>query len=373
MSKKKTTIGFFTIGLLSYSGAAAQALKVANALKGYKVVFFNKEPTACKYCYKTVYHNNYKVINLPKWVPFRYFAIIYNIIKNHIRICHFHCFGIRNMFACLCAGCKIILKTTLMGDDDLDTQIGNKRRLLLRYVLSKIRYNVVLTKNLQRINQKYIQPEKVKVVYNGITVQEKPQAKEGAIFCSIGLVCPRKRTYNTIQYFISNYAGVYGAKLFIVGPNDTSTHLSEFSQEYYDTCIDFIACNKMESQVIFTGNLPLEKVFEICKQAKALIFLSAKEGFPNGILEAMSFNCVPLISPMDGVAEEMIVDGVHGYIIADETRHIPMDAIDRISRSEGAYKKVSADFSIRKTAAMLSELYAILLKKQYPLCITSFL
>jgi glycosyltransferase involved in cell wall biosynthesis len=353
----KKNIGFFTIGLLSYSGAAMQALKVANELNNYNVIFFNKESTAHLFCYKMRQHKGHKVITLPKFLPFRFFIIACHIIKFNIRICHFHCFGIRNMLPCLCLRCKIILKTTLMGEDDLDTQIGEKKRLLLRFILSRISYNVALTKNLQRINQKYLSYEKVKVVYNGIAVQNAPLPKEGNIFCSIGLVCPRKRTYYAIQYFSQNYAHLPNAKLYIIGPNDTLSGLSEFSQEYYDSCVDLVQRNKLQSQVIFTGSLPLPDVFKLCKQAKGTIFLSSKEGFPNGILEAMSFNCVPLISPMDGIAEEMIVDGIDGYIIENETRAIPLEEIDRISRSENAYKRVNKFFSIQTTATMLSELY----------------
>ncbi|MDR1406324.1 MAG: glycosyltransferase family 4 protein [Prevotellaceae bacterium] len=357
MLHTKKNIGFFTVGLLSYSGAALQALKVAGELEGYSVLFFNKEPAAHLFRYKTAQLGDHKVIVLPKFLPFRFFTIAGYIVKYGIRICHFHCFVIRNMLPCLLLGRKIILKTTLMGEDDLDTQIGDRRKLPLRFILSKISYNVVLTKNLQRINQKYLPREKVKVVYNGITVQDAPAPKEGNIFCSIGLVCPRKRTWHAIQYFSQHYARLPGARLYIIGPNDTSSGLSEFSQEYYDSCTDLVRRNNLQSQVIFTGKLPLPDVFKLCRQAKGTIFLSSKEGFPNGILEAMSFNCVPLISPMDGVAEEMIADGTDGYIIADETRGISIEDIDRISRSENAYKRVNRFFSIRTTAAMLSELY----------------
>ncbi|MDR2971152.1 MAG: glycosyltransferase family 4 protein [Bacteroidales bacterium] len=362
MNNKKN-IGFFTVGSLNYSGAALQAFKVASGLERYNVIFFSKDPSASKILSKSIFFRGHQVVILPQLLPCRFIIIAYFILKFRIRVCHFHGFSIRNMAPCLLLGCRLILKTTLLDEDDFETQLGSKKKYLLRFMLSKISYNVVLTKHLQEINQRYISPEKVKVIHNGIIAQKLPDTKTDNIFCYAGLVCPRKRTYNTIQYFADNYAYLPGAILYIIGPDSTSYNLSEFSQDYYDSCIDLINRNHIQSQVIFTGNIPFEEVLDIYRKAKVFIFLSLKEGLPNSVLEAMSFNCVPIISPMDGAAEEMIEDGVEGFILEDEKRVIPIEAINSILQSEKAYHKVNSCFSIQNTVAQLSELYDNLIKK----------
>ena len=353
----KKNIAFFTSGLLNYSGAATQALKVAKSLDKYNVFFFNKENTAPRFFSKSILYEKFQVITLQKFLPFRFITIIYFLLKFHVRTCHFHVFLIRNMVPCLLLGCRIILKTTLLSNDDFETQCGSKKKYFTRLILSKVSYNVVLTKNIQKINQQYITPEKVKVIYNGIKIQEMPAVKTENIFCYAGLVCPRKRTYNTILYFAEHYAHLPNAKLYIIGPYTTTVNLPEFSQQYYDSCMDLIDEFNIQSQVTFTGNIPIEEVFEIFQQAKALIFLSSKEGFPNTVLEAMSYNCVPIISHMDGVADELIVDGVDGFVLEDENRNITIEEIDRMSLSGEVYKKVNTYFTIQKTVEQLSELY----------------
>lgn len=42
----------------------------------------------------------------------------------------------------------------------------------------------------------------------------------------VGMVCPRKRTYETIKYYVDNYSKLKNSKLYIVGP--TGSELTEY-------------------------------------------------------------------------------------------------------------------------------------------------
>lgn len=259
---------------------------------------------------------------------------------------------------------KMILKTTLLGDDDFDT-FASKRSWKIRYFFIKHIYkNIVLSKILKEINSKYIDRSKIELIPNGVllakdcpTLEEKENA-----FCFAGLVCERKRTYESIKYFIDNYSHDITTKMYVVGPYRNVQNNREFSSEYVDKCFELIKNNNLENRVIFTDKISKEETQNIFRKSKALLFFSDKEGMPNVVLEAMAYNCVPIISEIGGVARELFEHQKHGFILGDDYEKVQMSDIEYLIRNKLPYLLAKKKYDIKIIAKRYIQLYGELCK-----------
>ena len=202
---------------------------------------------------------------------------------------------------------------------------------------------------IKEINSKYIESSKIELIPNGVLLAENCptlQEKENA-FCFVGLVCERKKTYESIKYFIDNYSqDEKTSKMYVVGPHKNIQNNHEFSNEYVNSCFELIKNNNLENRVIFTDRVSKEETQNIFKKCKALLFFSDKEGLPNVVLEAMANNCVPITSEMHGVIREIFEDKKQGYIFDDKFEKIDISLIDEIIENKVTYLHVSDRFGI---------------------------
>ena len=184
---------------------------------------------------------------------------------------------------------------------------------------------------IKDINSKYIDNSKIELIPNGVLMAENcPTLKEKEnAFCFVGLVCERKKTYESIKYFIDNYSQDITTKMYVVGPYKNMQNNHEFSDEYVNKCFELIKNNALENRVIFTDRVSKEETQNIFKKSKALLFFSDKEGMPNVVLEAMANNCVPITSEMDGVIREIFEDKKQGFILDGDFEKINISLIDR--------------------------------------------
>lgn len=75
----------------------------------------------------------------------------------------------------------------------------------------------------------------------------------------MGLVCERKKTYESIKYFIDNYSQDETSKMYVVGPYKNMQNNHEFSNEYVNSCFELIKNNNLEKRVIFTDRVSKEE------------------------------------------------------------------------------------------------------------------
>lgn len=348
-------IAYFVHNLDGYSGAAQQALLLAKNIQRNVLVFNNNNKAYKKY----TYNDGLEVIDLPRSIFLQFFILFFYSVKHKIKIYHFHgSFNIA-MFLGLLLNKKMILKTTLLGDDDFDT-FATKRGWKIRYFMIRHIYkNIVLSKKLKEINSKYIDESKIELIPNGVWLAENCptiQEKENA-FCFVGLVCERKRTLESINYFIDNYSQDETSKLYVVGPYRNIKNNNEFSDDYVNSCFELIKKNKLENRVIFTDRLTKEETQTVLKKCKALLFFSDKEGMPNVVLEAMANNCVPITSEMDGVTREIFDDKKQGFILDSTFVKVDIESIDQIIESRAAFKKIRDGFSINSISNKYIHIY----------------
>ncbi|TRZ44983.1 glycosyltransferase [Robertkochia solimangrovi] len=103
-----------------------------------------------------------------------------------------------------------------------------------------------------------------------------------------------------------------------------------------------------EKSVVFHGLLSNDKVIEIMKMSKVLLFPSLSEGLPNVLVEAMKAGCVPISHDLPSGVHDLIDHGVTGYIVN-------IGAIDEFSAYAESLllnQNIREDISVRTSSKM---------------------
>jgi glycosyltransferase involved in cell wall biosynthesis len=350
-------IAYFVYNLNNYSGAAQQALLLAKYLNK-KILIFNHNNSDKVKNYK--YNDIIEIVDLPSNKLLQIYAILHYTLKYDINIYHFHGFFKLGLIIGNILGRKIILKTTLLGDDDFDTILSRNKYLV--FFVKKIYKNIVLSLKLKAINSKYLDNSKIEIIPNGVELPETVPTLERKdnLFVFVGLVCDRKRTYESIKYFIDNYSANPINKMYIVGPyrREEINNNKEFDENYVEKCKKLIKDSSLESRIKFLGKLSKIETQEILKKSKALIFFSKNEGMPNVVLEALANNCVPITTDINGVAEEIFENKKEGFILSNElSEKIPLKLIDDLIINKKPYLRAKNSFDIKKIADKYDMLY----------------
>lgn len=348
-------IAYFVHNLDSYSGAAQQALLLAKHIDK-KILIFNHNG---KVFNEKKYDKNIIIVDLPSSNLIQLLVILFYTIKKDIKIYHLHgSFNIALLISSF-LNIKVILKTTLLGDDDFKTLSQKKHWKLRKFFLQNVYKNIVLSSELKRINSQFIDKSKIELIPNGVLLSKKcPKLNEKKdLFCFVGLVCERKRTFESIKYFIDNYSEDLDTKMYIVGPYQNVQNIPEFQESYVQKCIELIEDHNLSDRIIFKGRLSREDTQDIFRSCKALLFFSDKEGMPNVVLEAMANNCIPITSEIDGVASEIFEHRKQGFILTRNIEKVSMQFIDRLIAKKAPYLRIQEHFEISMIANKYIELY----------------
>ncbi len=347
-------IAYFTYQLGNYSGAAFQALELAGRLCPTGFIIFNRDAQG-KAGRRRPYPN-VLVVDLPRNKLLQAGCVLGMALRARVRIFHLHGFVPMGLLAGILLGGKIVLKSTLAGEDDAVSLAGTRWGRLKLWALRFVDVNVVLSEQLRRLNLPRLGPERIRKIPNGVVLGSDPPGK-GPIFCTVGVISPRKRTLEAILYFHRNYAHIPGAKLYVVGPASQADGLAELDAAYVERCR---AAAGPVGAVEFTGKLSKPETRKIYRASKALIFFSEREGMPNVLLEAMAENCVPIVTPIGGVSREIIEPGRDGFVLESLDDAVPMRDIDAVSESKAPYERIKARFRIETVAAEYESLYGAL-------------
>ncbi|MDH1767225.1 glycosyltransferase family 4 protein [Comamonas aquatica] len=341
-------IYYFVYNLGSYSGAAQQAFKIAREI-GYDITICNIGTP----CFSEV-SSNVKILNLHKFRFFRVFQLLKLFSLHRKNVFHFHGFFLIPIFFAWFFQVPFIIKTTLMGDDDYISLGKGYLGFLKQFLFKKCTYNVVLSGKAKGINGAYISLDKVRLIPNGVFISEGEREKIGNLFYFCGLVCKRKNTLKSIKVFHFYYSNLPDSKFYIVGPDSKYGCSKDFDMDYVLECKQYVNDHNLKDKVIFTGLISGDEVNHIASRCKGILFFSDFEGMPNAVIEAMANNCVPIISSMHGVGEEIISGGA-GFVCEDNFPSI--DEIDDLIYKEIPLNKVKSNYSFSITLKKFKELY----------------
>ncbi|MFQ2414366.1 glycosyltransferase family 4 protein [Aeromonas caviae] len=291
-----------------FSGASRQAKNIAKGiLAAYPDIeqrFFTFKSKMCEHydgdksdfiVYSSKPHSISKIYSLLKV-----------IILYRPEIIHFHGADFLMLIVCKLMGIQVYWKTTLYGSDDFTSLFSGRFGTIKKFLTRFIDMNNTLTHQIRKEHNKFLLPERMVTIPNGVNIPSVVNVDEKInLAVIVSAIIPRKSVLEGIFFFNKNLRKL-GYKLFIVGPS--SPRLDGFSPEYLDECK-----NHQDDNVIFLGEISHEKTLDILRKARFLIHLSRSEGMPNVVLEAMAYSVYPILSDMNGLTEELIDDGVTGF------------------------------------------------------------
>jgi len=99
------------------------------------------------------------------------------------------------------------------------------------------------------------------------------------------------------------------------------------------------ACG-LEEHILLTG--VLDNVRELLADTYVLLVVASNEGIPLTVMEAMAMN-IPVVSTVVGATEEVLKDGIHGYLIPrdENTASQFTEKVSNILNDENLYRSLS--------------------------------
>jgi len=349
----------FVYNYWDYSGATQQSIKLAKE-SSYKTIFINSQKNNLFFLNHTS-DNNREVINVPSLLVSRILALLYILIfkvkKNDV--CHFHGFHHIPLFIASLLSRVCFFKCTLEGVDDLySLKLRNPK--FLNFILKKIKFINSLNEKILRINKEsnLCHDDKLVVIPNGVEIEEIDTSLvyERNCFICVGAVVPRKNVKEVIEYYIHNYLDSE-LPLYVIGPADNS--IAEFNEAYFQECL--LLAEKYSEKIFIVGNKNKQQLFEYYRRATAMLFFSHKEGTPNVVLEAISFNCPVIYKKADEVVRSILSIKKIDNLQCETTPSLK--SLCMISES-GELRKRAFDYNIRTIQIKTSQLYSNMVEER---------
>lgn len=284
----------------SYSGATMQAKKISKKLSesGCVINYYNSQTQK-----KSSFKPEIGVIDLPNNILLKFVFLLKDLIYNKYDIHHVHGFHFIEILVLFLLRRKFIFKCTLIGADDLKTIKESKYGFFKLHLLKKSLYINSLNPEIDKINRSVAPEFNYVIIPNAvdnehvidILIKEK---NKFSICC--GALVPRKNPIEVVEFFLKYYP--IDHILYLIGPDDKS--LPEFDFDYKLKLDEIINQNKERVKIL--GLIEYDELIAYYASADSMIFFSEREGTPNVILEAMSFNC-PIVFKYDDIVTQWLV------------------------------------------------------------------
>lgn len=235
------------------------------------------------------------------------FIIIFRLIRiiKSNSINHLICFMTTSNILGIISG-KLLRKKVTISERANPHFMGKCRKKLNRWnILRKLFYRfsdklVVQSKENKKYYSSYIDNRKIDIIYNPVLKQDVDFSKKEKIILTVGR-CDKNKNQELIIRLFANINNK-NWKLIICGDGPLLKELRE------------LAFNLgIKDQVEFLGNI--NNVNEYYKKASIFAFSSISEGFPNVLLEAMSFGCVCISTDCPTGPSLIIDDNINGFLI----------------------------------------------------------
>ena len=351
-------VAHFVFNLTTYSGAARQALALADHMDGVRSLFFNVEAGRDTVEQSTL--EGHEVVHLPPRRLVSYRTVWIRTRQERLSVYHLHGLIGVGLLGGIALRMPLVLKTTLLGSDDFDSLRERLHGWGIMRLVARVDANVVLSGAMQSINRRYLPPERVHRLPNAARLPPTWSGKTAPRFVVVGLVCHRKRTREAIEFFLEAYSGLEGAVLHVIGPAGDDYGLNEGDPSYLASCQAMVPADHAE-QVVFTGALSRAELDEYYRDALGFISLSESEGMPNAMLEAMASNCVPITGEIGGVAAEIVEDRRDGFIVTAGVQAPDIEAVRALSATGAPRNRIEAEFSLPALGRRYEQLYRSLL------------
>lgn len=225
--------------------------------------------------------------------------------------------------------------------------ISPKSAHKVEYVLDNATQILPLSNFLRDNCLKCAKPKNIDVIYLGVNTNEfKPSGEKDNLVITIGLVTEGNFKRKGLEPFVRCAKFLPNTKFVLIGKvlDDSMQYLEQIATPN----VEFISD---------------EKLLEYCHRAKVYVQLSAYEGLGLSIIEAMSCECVPVVTKIGGMPE--VVDDTGFYVPGDDPKATAEAIEDALSSDKGraARKRIKSNFPLEKREKELVSMINHVLEK----------
>lgn len=201
----------------------------------------------------------------------------------------------------------------------------NKRKIIKKLMLpDKL---IVLSQSWKEWFQGIgIPARKIEILHNITEIPiEMPTVSDGKIhLLFLGELGQRKGVFDLMKAISANKELFKDKIILRIGGNKNEEKLKEF-----------ISSNNISDFVFFEGWVAGDKKRELLNWADIYVLPSFNEGLPIGILEAMSYGCVIISTPVGGIPE-VVIPGKNGLLVTPG---------DSVSIAKAIHTLINADLT----------------------------
>ncbi|MCK9378627.1 MAG: glycosyltransferase family 4 protein [Candidatus Moranbacteria bacterium] len=228
----------------------------------------------------------------------------------------------------------------------------------IKHIWNKSAAVVANSKGLKSLAHQTDSKQEIGVIYNGIDIEEfkadNSRKENGKIYLTIGAT--RVTARKGINYLIEavdllkeKFPNIF---VEIMGEGDAKDDLENQTKKL-----------GLEKKVKFLGRVPREKTFSYYQKADIFVLPSLNEGMSNAMLEALSSG-LPIVSTDTGGADELVKEGVNGYIVKMKDARDLAEKLEKIISNEELRvrmgresRKIAEKMSWEKVAKQYVNLY----------------
>lgn len=212
---------------------------------------------------------------------------------------------------------------------------------------------------------------RIKTIYNGVQLEnfknKTPEIYSKNVILYIGTIIRKKGVFELAEIFNRVVNENPNAKLILIG-NDSSDIKTGEKSTY--KLIEAKFSELAKKQVNYLGKIPYSEVMQHIKNAHVCVFPSFAETLGMVTIEAMALQ-KPVVNTSVGWAQEIIDDGVNGYLVHPTNIDLYSQRILKLLHNQGlcaqlgtaARKKVKERFDIDKNADINMAYYKSVLER----------
>jgi len=244
------------------------------------------------------------------------------------------------------------------GALDFNTKYLNGIKKAGKYYESHSNHIVAISKKLKDYYSNYISEKKIKVIYNGVELNENLtkgfNSKDSLRLCFVGVITENKNQMEAIracEYLIKKNVTDFMLQFVGDGPD-----------AYHPSLVNYVREKHLENHVEFVGYV--DKINPILEKSDVGIVCSKNEAFGRVTVEYMAQK-MPVIASNTGANPEIIEHGSTGYLyeignyksLALHIQRLIEDRSLLINLGKNAYATAARKFTSKINTDTIFELY----------------
>lgn len=225
------------------------------------------------------------------------------------------------------------------------------KKHVVRFVLQKADAVLAVSQNTGRETLQHAKPKNIRVIYNGVDAEEfKPRGKKEDLVVTVTELSWSRYRKKGLETFVRSAEYLPNTQFVLIGRHTDAD------------CLKYLR-KIASSNVRFSGYIPFSELLDYYRRAKVYVQVSFHESFGVALAEAMSCECVPVITRKAALPE---VVGDTGFYVPygnpKATAEAIKQALNEPNIGKEARRRIRSMFSMQKRKEELIKIINVVLK-----------